>query len=469
MASSQAAARPRPHINQYRETDRTEPLDVQYFLDAQPVGRFQWLVLLLCMLIVMLDGLDTVMIGFIAPSISSAWAIPRDALGPVMSGGLLGLAFGALTAGPMSDRFGRKTVMVGAVLFFGIWSVASAFATGVASLTVLRFLTGIGLGASMPNAATLMAEYAPPRRRALMVTAVFCGFTFGAAGGGFVSAWLIETWGWHSVLLLGGVLPVAYVPVLARWLPESARYLALKESRRVRLVGVLNRVQPGIADERTRFVSHEPARDARSPVRAILSREHAFGTVMLWICYFAGLLTVYLLGNWLPTLIRGLGFSLGEAAVVGALFQAGGTVGSVLIGWQMDRFNPHRALGATVLAGGALAWYMGASAHSFAVICVLALGIGYCMNGSNTGFCALAAGSYPTEMRATGTSWMLGVGRFGGIAGAMLGAAMLHANWGFGQVFAALAVPAAVGGAAVLLKGARHRGTFVPVSVSAGH
>ncbi|CAN0624943.1 4-hydroxybenzoate transporter PcaK [Burkholderia multivorans] len=468
MAISQTA-HPSTHPSRDDAARRERTLDVRQFLDAQPIGRFQWLVLLLCMLIVMLDGLDTVMIGFIAPSLSSAWAIPRDALGPVMSGGLLGLAFGALTAGPMSDRFGRKTVMVCAVLFFGLWSVASAFATGVVSLTVLRFLTGIGLGASMPNAATLMAEYAPPHRRALMVTAVFCGFTFGAAGGGFVSAWLIQTWGWPSVLLLGGVLPVAYAPVLVKWLPESARYLALKEIRRARLVSVLNRLKPGVADERTRFVSDDAPHAAQSPVRAILSREHAFGTVMLWICYFAGLLTVYLLGSWLPTLIRGLGFSLAEAAVVGALFQAGGTVGSVLIGWQMDRFNPHAALGATVLAGGALAWYMGVSAHPFGMICVLAFGMGYCMNGSNTGFCALAAGSYPTEMRATGTSWMLGVGRFGGIAGAMLGAAMLHANWSFGQVFAALALPAAVGGMAVLLKGARHRGAFARVSVGVGH
>ncbi|WP_322045698.1 MFS transporter [Paraburkholderia sp. J67] len=455
---------------QRQSTDKgAHALDVQQFLDSQPVGRFQMLVLLLCMMIVMLDGLDTVMIGFIAPSLSSAWGIPRDALGPVMSGGLLGLAFGALTAGPLSDRLGRKTVMTVAVLFFGVWSVASAFAVDVTSLTVLRFLTGIGLGASMPNAATLMAEYAPPRRRALMVTAVFCGFTFGAAGGGFVSAWLISKWGWQSVLLLGGVLPVLFVPVLVKWLPESARYLALAKRRRARLVSVLNRLKPGTANEATRFVSHEPAQAPGSPVRAILSREHAFGTVMLWICYFAGLLTVYLLGNWLPTLIRGLGFTLAEAAVVGALFQAGGTMGSVLIGWQMDRFNPHRALGVTVLAGGVLAWYMGASAHPFSIICVLAFGMGYCMNGSNTGFCALAAGSYPTEMRATGTSWMLGVGRFGGITGAMVGAAMLHANWSFGAVFTALAVPAAVGGLAVLLKGARHRGSFTAVGVNPGH
>jgi AAHS family 4-hydroxybenzoate transporter-like MFS transporter len=444
-------------------------IDVQQLLDEQPVGRFQILVLLMCMFIVTLDGLDTVMVGFIAPALSSAWAIPRDALGPVMSGGLLGLAFGALCAGPLADRFGRKTVMTGAVLFFGVWSLGSAFASNISELTVLRFLTGLGLGASMPNAATLMAEYAPQRCRALMVTTVFCGFTLGAAGGGFVSAWLIASHGWHSVLILGGVLPILYVPLMIKWLPESARFLALKETRRARLVTVMNRLEPGSADQSTRFVAHDTPQRERSPVRLILSRDYAFGTVMLWVCYFAGLLTVYLLGSWLPTLIRGAGFTLAEAAVVGALFQAGGTIGSLAIGWQMDRFNPHRALGATVFMGGVLAWYMGLPGHGITAISVLAFGMGYCMNGSNTGFCALAAGSYPTRMRATGTSWMLGIGRFGGIAGAMLGAGMLHANWGFGQVFTSLALPAAVGAAAVLLKGARHRGPVLQVSAGIGH
>lgn len=444
-------------------------IDVQKLLDEQPVGRFQILVLVMCMFIVTLDGLDTVMIGFIAPALSGAWAIPRDALGPVMSGGLLGLAFGALGAGPLADRFGRKTVMTIAVLFFGVWSLGSAFASNVTELTVLRFLTGLGLGASMPNAATLMAEYAPQRCRALMVTTVFCGFTLGAAGGGFVSAWLIAAHGWHSVLILGGVLPILYVPLMIKWLPESARYLSLRQARRARLVGVLNRIQPDMADEATRFVAQEIQQRERSPVRLILSRDYVFGTVMLWICYFAGLLTVYLLGSWLPTLIRGAGFTLGQAAIVGALFQAGGTIGSLAIGWLMDRLNPHRVLGATVFVGGVFAWYMGLPGHGITGIGMLAFGMGYCMNGSNTGFCALAAGSYPTRMRATGTSWMLGIGRFGGIAGAMLGASMLHANWGFGEVLTALAVPATVGAAAVLLKGARHRGSVLRVEGSASH
>jgi AAHS family 4-hydroxybenzoate transporter-like MFS transporter len=274
-------------------------------------------------------------------------------------------------------------------------------------------------------------------------------------------------------LILGGVLPVVYVPLMIRWLPESARFLALKETRRARLVAVLNRIERGIADQATRFVVPAVAQQApnseRSPVRLILSRDYAFGTVMLWVCYFAGLLTVYLLGSWLPTLIRGAGFTLAEAALVGALFQAGGTIGSLAIGWLMDRFNAHRALGATVFAGGVLAWAMGLPGHGIAAMSVLAFFMGYCMNGSNTGFCALAASSYPTRMRATGTSWMLGIGRFGGIAGAMLGAGMLHANWGFSQVFTSLALPAAVGAAAVLLKGARHRGPLLRVSAGIGH
>src|SRR6201996_4514239 len=122
----------KPSITTVRpNTPVSRVIDVQQLLDEQPVGRFQILVLLMCMFIVTLDGLDTVMMGFIAPALSNAWAIPRDALGPVMSGGLLGLAFGALCAGPLADRFGRKTVMTGAVLFFGIWSLGSAFATNI--------------------------------------------------------------------------------------------------------------------------------------------------------------------------------------------------------------------------------------------------------------------------------------------------------------------------------------------------
>src|SRR5471032_1523880 len=139
------------------------PLDVQNFIDSQKFSPYQWIVLALCFLVVAADGFDTATIGFIAPSLLDQWHISHAALGPVMSAALVGLGIGALVAGPIADRIGRKTVLVLSVFFFGAWSLASAHANSVESLTVLRFLTGLGLGAAMPNAVTLMSEYAPAR------------------------------------------------------------------------------------------------------------------------------------------------------------------------------------------------------------------------------------------------------------------------------------------------------------------
>ncbi|WP_233070493.1 MFS transporter [Serratia ureilytica] len=189
-------------------------VEIRGFIDNQPFSRYQWLILALCFLAVALDGFDTAIIGFIATSLVQEWGIDKTALGPVMSAALVGLAVGALAAGPLADRIGRKKVLVISLLLFGGFSLLTAFAGSLSTLTLLRFLTGLGLGAAMPNAATLMSEYAPQRCRALMVNLMFCGFPLGSSLGGFSSAWLIPHFGWQSVLVLGGVMPLLLALVL---------------------------------------------------------------------------------------------------------------------------------------------------------------------------------------------------------------------------------------------------------------
>lgn len=205
-----------------------ERLDVQAFINAQPLSPYQWRIVLLCFLIVFLDGLDTAAMGFIAPALTQDWGIDRASLGPVMSAALIGMVFGALGSGPLADRYGRKLVLVAAVFLFGLFSLASAYSTNVEQLLALRFLTGLGLGAAMPNATTLLSEYTPERLKSLLVTSMFCGFNLGMACGGFVSAKLIPLFGWHSLLLLGGLLPLVLAVVLLFRLPESARYLVVR-------------------------------------------------------------------------------------------------------------------------------------------------------------------------------------------------------------------------------------------------
>src|SRR3954449_109804 len=220
---------------------------VQTFLNENPFSPYQWLTFGLCFFIVLLDGFDTAAIGYIAPSLITEWGVERPALAPVLSAALFGLAFGALSAGPLADRFGRKAVLVVSVLVFGVACLASAFSGGLTQLVGWRFMTGLGLGAAMPNAVTLMSEYCPDQRRATLTNAMFCGFPLGAAFGGFLAAWMIPLWGWRSVLLLGGIAPLVLALLLLLLLPESVRYMVAKVHPAERIRAVLRRISPDAA------------------------------------------------------------------------------------------------------------------------------------------------------------------------------------------------------------------------------
>lgn len=429
-------------------------LDVQSFINQQPLSRYQWRVVLLCFLIVFLDGLDTAAMGFIAPALSQEWGIDRASLGPVMSAALIGMVFGALGSGPLADRFGRKGVLVGAVLVFGGFSLASAYATNVDQLLVLRFLTGLGLGAGMPNATTLLSEYTPERLKSLLVTSMFCGFNLGMAGGGFISAKMIPAYGWHSLLVIGGVLPLLLALVLMVWLPESARFLVVRNRGTDKIRKTLSPIAPQVVAEAGSFsVPEQKAVAARSVFALIFSGTYGLGTMLLWLTYFMGLVIVYLLTSWLPTLMRDSGASMEQAAFIGALFQFGGVLSAVGVGWAMDRYNPHKVIGIFYLLAGVFAYAVGQSLGNITVLATLVLIAGMCVNGAQSAMPSLAARFYPTQGRATGVSWMLGIGRFGAILGAWSGATLLGLGWNFEQVLTALLVPAALATVAVIVKG----------------
>ena len=429
-------------------------LDVQSFINDQPLSRYQWRVVLLCFLIVFLDGLDTAAMGFIAPALSQEWGIDRASLGPVMSAALIGMVFGALGSGPLADRFGRKGVLVGAVLVFGGFSLASAYATNVDQLLILRFLTGLGLGAGMPNATTLLSEYTPERLKSLLVTSMFCGFNLGMAGGGFISAKMIPAYGWHSLLVIGGVLPLLLAVVLMVWLPESARFLVVRNRGTDKVRKTLAPIAPQVVAQAASFsVPEQKAVAARSVFAVIFSGTYGLGTRLLWLTYFMGLVIVYLLTSWLPTLMRDSGASMEEAAFIGALFQFGGVLSAVGVGWAMDRFNPHKVIGIFYLLAGVFAYAVGQSLGNITLLATLVLIAGMCVNGAQSAMPSLAARFYPTQGRATGVSWMLGIGRFGAILGAWSGATLLGLGWNFEQVLTALLVPAALATVGVIVKG----------------
>lgn len=432
-------------------------LDIQAFLDSRPFGPFQWKILLLCLTVLVLDGFDVVAMGFIAPALVADWNIPREELGVVMSMGLFGLAIGALMGGPLADRFGRRKVIIVAILFFGLMSLISAWSPNIEVLSLLRFLTGLGLGASQPNAATLASEYAPRKYRSLMVTVVYCGFTLGAAGGGFLANAMIPSYGWESILVVGGVVPIIFAVLLCFVLPESAKFMAVKQERRAELQRIVNAISPGSANDETRFITPERDHAGKGAIKLILSPSHRLITLALWVGLFMNLLTVYFLNSWLPIIVKDDGFSMADAALVGAMIQVGGTLGNIVTGWEMDRFNPHKVMICTLIGAAVLTLSLANLSPGLYGLMALVFALGFCINSANTGWTAMAATYYPTEMRATGTSWMTGIGRFGAILGASVGAILLGMKWDFGHLFMFLTLPIGIAAIAAYVKGLRDR------------
>jgi AAHS family 4-hydroxybenzoate transporter-like MFS transporter len=432
--------------------NREDAIHIQTLLDAQPFSRFQWLLFTLCFLTVLLDGFDTGTVGFVAPSLLKEWSVDKPALAPVLSGALFGLAAGALFAGPLADRFGRKRVLVTSVAIFGLASLACAFAHSLTQLTITRFITGIGLGAAMPNAVTLMSEYCPAKRRATLTNAMFCGFPLGAALGGFLAAWMIPRWGFRSVFLVGGIAPLFLCVAAGLLLPESLRYLIAKQAPIAKVREALLRVSPQVAQAQ-HFTSSDSLLPAAGSggLRLVLSRQYVVGSVSLWLAYFMGLVIFYALINWMPILLREAGLPPQRATLVSALFPLGG-VGAVFAGYLMDRFNANRVVAVAYALTAVTVYVVGQSVANVGALVSAVFVAGTMMNTAQSSLPTLAAAFYPTQGRATGVAWMMGIGRFGGIFGSFLVAELSRAQLGFGAIFAVVAVPGLLAAAALLVK-----------------
>ncbi|HTI67162.1 MAG TPA: MFS transporter [Caulobacteraceae bacterium] len=402
-------------------------VNVTDVINQAKISAFQFGVYVLLFLVIALDSYDTQSISFAAPSISKAWGVSPASFGLIFSSGLSGLAVGALFGGRLADRIGRRWMVIASVTWFGIMTLACAYATSYTELLILRFVAGIGLGGAVANFFTLIAEYSPIRSVLTIVAVTNWGTPIGAVVGGSVAGKMIETWGWQSVFYLGGVLPLLFVPVLIAFLPESVRFLTLDPSKKPKIARILSRIEPGQAFSPSDDF-HVAEQPGKRGIAALFRDGLAPGTIFLSLTMALSLLLVFCVVNYLPLLLKTAGVPLGTAVMGGVVFNLSGLLGSFLVSLLVSRFvrrRPFALLAASYVVGGLGATMIWAAGSNATLALAAVFFTGFFVIGAQISVGAFIASYYPTAIRGTGVGFCQGFSRIGALTGPLVGAAVL--------------------------------------------
>lgn len=417
---------------------------------GERVEPFQMSVFVLCLLCLVMDGFDVQVIGFVAPAIIADWGIDKAQLTPVFTAGLLGMLVGSLAFSWLADRIGRRPILIGATLFFALCMLVTASVNSLGALVAIRFVTGLGLGAIMPNAMALSGEFSPQRIRVTVMMIVACGFTIGAAVGGLIAVALVEWVGWRGVFVAGGIMPLILALVMMLRLPESLHFRVARGEDPSRLAPVIARLRPDLADPAALSLVPETAQPGGGALRDLFTGPRRTGTFLLWGMNFMNLLVLYFLSSWVPTLLVSAGHPQQVAILAGTLIQVGGIAGTLSLGRAIDL----RGFGAVMvplfaLAGAALL-AIGQPLPDWLLYITVTV-IGFCIVGGQPALNSLAASYYPASIRATGIGWSLGIGRFGSVLGPIVGGALMLRAWPSETILMTLALPAFLTAALMLV------------------
>ncbi|MCL6594399.1 MAG: MFS transporter, partial [Alicyclobacillus sp.] len=309
-----------------------------------------------------------------------------------------------MLSGPVADRVGRKLVIILCTLFFGLFSLFTVFAHNTGTLLLMRFLTGLGLGGSMPNIIALTAEYMPLRIRKTMISVMFSGVPVGAVVGGLIASDMIPAYGWESMFYLGGIVPLVLGLILCAALPESARFLVTmgKSGSQDKVRRILRRIGVAAGPQTTVVLAEQ--RLTGMPVRRLFDPGYARNTSLLWVVFFLNILIIYFVSNWLPTVLRNAGLPLSMAVIGVVALQGGGVVGAILLGRWCDAGPVRRVLGISFVLAAVTLGLIGYM-HGVAATMLMIFAAGFFVIGAQNSLNALAASVYPTSVRSTGVSW----------------------------------------------------------------
>jgi MFS transporter, AAHS family, 4-hydroxybenzoate transporter len=424
-------------------------VDVSQIINRRGLSSLQIRVVALLFLVAMVDGFDVNAAAYAAPALVKEWHLTFAELGPLFAAGLFAGFLGNPLFGYFGDQYGRRGLIVGGMIFFGAFTLASVWSTSLMPLIYLRFLAGIGIAGVLVIAVALNNEFAAKRMRATMTVVLMMGVTFGGTFPGLVSANLIAVDGWRVLFWIGGLFPIALAIVLLFLLPESPKFLSLRPNRRSELAALLQEIDPSaIVSPGTVFVIGEEVNQQKLAPKdlaaGVFEGALSFITPLFWITNFIGLGMFFFLNQWMPTLLHNDGVSIESAAVATVMFQLGSTISGLAIMRPMDKYGfipvpVLYALGIPVIAE------IGLAGWSYTTLMVLMFAAGFCLSGVQSGNIAGHSQIYPTYIRSWGIGLCHAMSRLGGVIFPLLVGLLLSAHVSVSHLFVYATIPMAFG------------------------
>ncbi len=392
----------------------------------------------------MLDGMDVMVISYVAPHISSAWSISPQSLGIVFSAGLLGMSIGAMFLAPFADKIGRKTMILICGLLMGISVFSTILANSVEALIFFRVISGLGIGGMLASTATLTAEYAPKQKKDFWVSFVMAGYPIGAVLSGMVAAKVIPVYGWQTMFQIAGISTLCTLPITYFFLAESLDFLLKTQPQ-----NALNKANSILKKMSLPILVSLPNISSESKIKvsvtSLLIPETKTATIRLWIAIFMAFASLYFLTTWIPKLASATGLSVELAIYAGTIFNLGAFLGIVSQGYLSSKFGLKRTIFGFLVVTAFLMLIFGFFSGSVMTLILFGL-IGFGIQGGFVGLYSVAARIYPTEIRNTGVGWAVGAGRIGAIVGPLLGGVLIGLGLSMSINFIVFAVPTLIGG-----------------------
>ena len=425
-------------------SDSTFSPEIRNRIDDGPLVSGQIIIFLICFLLNLADGFDLVAMSYAAPALSENWSVKANELGVIFSAALTGMTAGALFLSPMSDKFGRRKVILLSVVSTSCSMFSTLYANTIEQMVIIRFVTGIGIGGILSSAASIASEFAHSRYRSFAVIFVGSGFSVGMVIAGPIAAYVIPEQGGRQLFLYGGVL-TASLFVLAYWyLPESIEYLASKSGDEQNRLDQINRLLERMKRRKLEILPtlQKSNTAKKSNVGSLLNAQYRKRTLHLWAIFFPAYWASYFLVNWIPILFVKLGLSQTDGIFALTIYTLGGLVGALAIGYLSTRIGLLNLLAAmfliTVIFLGLIVLIR---PDSLKLMNSLVFVIGFAYTGANTALYAVATQIYPAEIRATGLGWGIGLGRIGAIVSPVVAGFLVAAGWDMYSLFLFIAIP----------------------------